>query len=182
MVVYGDIVRHTKPKQGGREQPPAGDVHVDLATAHAAEAARNLLPPDFKDYKYTRFMHLSNWRSFSPGPQDWPLGVVDSRTVPDEDGIINMAVWQDEPPPEDLENPPPVPEGTRTGESFCFPYNEGFEWNYFSCMTRDEVLSFKLHDSDHSGTWRTPHCSFANDAEGCKTRESMEIRTCCYFK
>lgn len=125
VVVYGDIVRQTKPKQGSREQPPAGDVHVDLATAHAAEAARNLLPPDSKDFKYSRFMHLSNWRSFPPGPQDWPLGVVDSRTVPDEDGMINMAVWQDEPPPEDLENPPPVPEGIRTGRVFVFLIMKG---------------------------------------------------------
>jgi len=182
VVVFGDIVRQSKPKQGGKEQPPASDVHVDLESNHAAKTARALLPPDAKDFAYSRFLFLSNWRTFSPGPQDWPLGVVDSRSVPDTDGVINMAVWQDEPPPEDLENPPPVPEGIRTGNSSCFPYNEGFQWNYFSCMTKDEVLSFKLNDSDHSRPWRTPHCSFLNDAEGCHPRESIEIRTCCYFK
>jgi hypothetical protein len=79
--------------------------------------------------------------------------------VRDDEGLVNTAIYQNEPPPEDLENLPDIPEGTRTGDAFVFPYNVDFEWNYFSCMTRDEVLSFKLNDSDHERTWRTPHCS-----------------------
>jgi hypothetical protein len=102
--------------------------------------------------------------------------------VPDEDGLVNIAIWQNEPPPTDLENLPPVPTHVRTGSAFIFPYSDKYEWNYFSWMTRDELLTFKLHDSDHSRPWRTPHCSFLNDAEGCHPRESIEIRTCCYFK
>jgi len=155
---------------------------VDMNTPQAAFYARALLTPVSQDMQYSRFLHLSNWRTFSPPPQDWPLAVCNSRSVPDEDGLVNLAVYQDDPPPEDLENLPPVPEGVRTGEAFVFLFSEKYEWNYFSWMGKDEVLSFKLHDSDHSGTWRTPHCSFLNDEEGCHQRESIEIRTCCYWK
>jgi hypothetical protein len=182
VIIYAPIVRQTTATEGADAQPPAGDVHVDFNTTQASLVATALLPPEDKDYKYTRFLHLSNWRAFSPGPQDWPLGVVNSRSVGDDEGLVNTAVYQNDPPPEDLENLPDIPEGTRTGDAFVFPYNEKFEWNYFNCMTRDEVLSFKLNDSDHDRTWRTPHCSFRNDAEGCHPRESIEIRACCYFK
>ena len=159
-------------------------MHVDLATSEAPKTAARLLPAEDKDYKYSRFLHLSNWRAFSPGPQDFPLAVMNSRSVPDDEGMINIAVWQDDPPPEDLANLPPIEENekVRLGKSFIFPYREGYEWYYFSNMTRDELLTFKLHDSDHSRPWRTPHCAFKNDAPGAKLRESIEIRTCCYFK
>ena len=99
--------------------------------------------------------------------------------------MINIAVWQGDHPPPDLENLPPLVknEGVRLGESFVFPSREGYEWNCFSNMTRDEVLTFKLHDGhDHSRPWRTLHCALKNDPPGTKPRESIEIRTCCYFR
>jgi hypothetical protein len=54
---------------------------------------------------------------------------------------VNTAVYQKKPPPEDLESPPPVSEGTRTGYVFVFPFNDMFGWNFRSGMARDEDLN-----------------------------------------
>lgn len=56
-------------------------------------------------------------------------------------------------------------------------------WYYYPNMTPDELLIFKLYDSEETGAWRVPHGSFRDttyaDANG---RESAEIRTVLYFK
>jgi hypothetical protein len=89
----------------------------------------------------------------------------------------------------DLQNLPPIPEKARVGEGYgvggegmSIPYKPTHAWCYFSHMNRDELLSFKLHDSDHGRVWRTPHCAFFNPEENAIPQESIEVRTCCYFK
>jgi len=89
---------------------------------------------------------------------------------------VNSVIWQDEIP--DLQNLPPLPKEIKS-EALVHPYKDEFEWNYFSWMTKDELLSITLHDS--ARTWRTPHCSFFNDEEGIYPRESIEVRACYCF-
>lgn len=98
-------------------------------------------------------------------------------TVRQGDGLVNSVIWHDEIP--DLQNLPPLPKEIKS-DALIYPYKEDFEWNYFSWMTKDELLCITLHDS--ARTWRTPHCSeFFNDEEGTYPRESIEVRACCYF-
>jgi len=162
-------------------QPPAIDAHVDLTSPMAARSAKQLLTSEDADYEYSRALHLSCWRTFSKPPQDWPLALIDARTLDDTEGLVNTAIWLDYVP--DLQNlPPPPKEGEEASAAYIFPYSEKFEWNYFGGMTRDELLCLKLNDSDHSRAWRAPHCAFFNDQGGCNPRESIDIRVCCYFK
>jgi hypothetical protein len=50
-------------------------------------------------------------------------------------------------------------------------------------MTRDEVLFFKLNDSDHSRAWRVPHSAFLDrTARATRPRHSIEFRTIAYFE
>jgi len=93
---------------------------------------------------------------------------------------VNTLVYQEDTP--DLDNLPPLSEARVIGEGTIFPYKDTHRWFYFSHMNRDEMLTFKLNDSDHSKVWRTPHCAFFNPEEGSVPRESMEVRMCCYFK
>jgi hypothetical protein len=161
-------------------QPPASDVHCDINRNEGVKLAKELLPAEDKDYQYSRFLHMSCWRAFSPPPQDWPLALCDYRSVGDDEGLDNVAVWQSTVP--DLQNLPPVPTDTKTSTAFIFPHTERQEWVYYGGMTRDELLCLKLNDSDRSRAWRTPHCAFLNDEEGTNPRESIDIRACCYFK
>jgi hypothetical protein len=181
VISYRPYVRRSHTKQGTKVQPPASDVHVDINCDTAAKLARELLPEDEKDMQYSRALHMSCWRTFSEPPQDWPLALASCNSVPEDAGLDNVAIWQSEPPP-DLLNLPPVPTEGKHSTAFIFPYSKDYQWNFFSNMTKDELLCLKLNDSDHSRAWRTPHCAFANEVEGAHPRESIDIRACCYFK
>jgi len=179
-VATGATIRKAASVKRDQDQPVAGDVHVDYTTRRAAELGRIHLGGDEWQSRYSRLLILSNWRAFSAPPQDWPLAVCDARSVRDEEGATNTLIYQKDPP--DLENLPPIPEGGAVGEGTIFPYNQSHKWCYFSHMNRDELLSFKLNDSDHSRAWRTPHCAFFNPERDANSRESIEVRTVCYFK
>jgi len=186
VIVYGCVVRVAKQNGEKLQQPPAADAHVDFTIQEAKKLARELLVGHGDpDYQFKRALHVSNWRAFSPGPQDWPLAVCDARTVKDEEGktnsIIELDVWS-----EDVKAPydvlPELDPAIVTRESKAFPYQPWHKWFYFSNMKRDEVMVFKLNDSDMEGVWRTPHTAFPNDAPDVHPRESVEIRACAYFK
>jgi hypothetical protein len=186
VVVYGCVVRISTSTAGQASQPPAADTHVDFTTKEATSLAHNLLQDTTDpEYQYSRALHVSNWRTWSPTPQDWPLAVIDARTVKPNEGhansIIEMDVWPKEvqPPYDDL---PDLDPAIVTRESTAFPYQPWHKWYYFSDMQKDEVLTFKLHDSDHGRVWRTPHTAFPNDAVNSQPRCSVEIRACAYFK
>jgi hypothetical protein len=50
-------------------------------------------------------------------------------------------------------------------------------------MTRDEVLFFKLNDSDESRAWRVPHTAFHDKtANATQPRHSIELRSLAYFE
>jgi hypothetical protein len=177
VITYRPYVRHSQSQKGSKSQPPATDAHCDLTAAAGARQARQFL--DDPEFQYSRHLHLSCWRTFSDPPQDWPLGLVDARTIPNEEGLVNSAIWQTEVP--DLLNLPPLPSEVKS-EAYIFPYNPKHQWKYFSNMTKDELLCLKLNDSDQTRPWRTCHSSFFNNEEGTHPRESVEIRACCYFK
>lgn len=78
-----------------------------------------------------------------------------------------------------------VPQPPYTIEGANFSFKPEHRWYYFKDMKIDEVLVFKLYDSDRhlgSESWRCPHTAFFNPTEGTIPRESVEVRTICYFK
>ena len=72
----------------------------------------------------------------------------------------------------------------RIGETYQVSYNSNHYWYYFPKMTRDEVLIFKVYDSEKDGRARfTAHTSFSDPTSppNAKPRESIEIRTLAFF-
>ncbi|MAD81450.1 MAG: hypothetical protein CL912_00670 [Deltaproteobacteria bacterium] len=185
-IVFGPVVRRAKAAtvSSGNpdEQPPASDVHVDFTPRRAQALAEDLLKQNgAEEYSYKRVMFINMWRAISPGPQDWPLAVCNAASVKDEEGLANGLVYTDNLPdrnniPAELPHDPMYPEGT------IFVYNPSHEWFYFSDMTKDELLVFRLYDSEKEQGWRVPHCSFHNKEEGTISRQSVEIRAVVYFK
>jgi X-Pro dipeptidyl-peptidase (S15 family) len=58
-----------------------------------------------------------------------------------------------------------------------FVHSPDHEWLYFPDMTRDEILFFVFHDSDHSRAWRVLHSAFRDPTvEGAVPRHSIEVR------
>jgi hypothetical protein len=175
VAVIGWVIRRAGGDLRGA-QPPAPDVHVDVhpGRADARFAAEATRP-------YRRAIMTSLWRVFSPPPQDWPLALLDYRSVGDDEGTANLLLFVDELPDPDavpaIDDPDAEPAGT------IFEYRPGHRWWYFPGMHAGEALLFKLHDSDHSVAWRVPHTSFHDTTIPAPAhyRESVEIRTVAFF-
>src|SRR3569833_2243439 len=86
----------------GGVQPPAGEAHVDFAPETAHRVAQNTYKAAFPDGPgYSRFIATSLWRTFSPGPQDWPLALCDGRSLAEDEGVRNTLHIVDEMPSEE---------------------------------------------------------------------------------
>jgi hypothetical protein len=167
---------------GAAVQPPAADVHVDYTSERAEGLARALLArggdPGFA---FRRFMAINLWRALSGPAQDWPLALCDGNSVGADEGVPN-AMIRVEALPDPAHIPAEMPAEGLVGEAFVFRWNPAHRWWYFPDMTPDEVLAFKLYDSERHGAWRVPHVSFADPgAAGAPPRQSVEIRTVAYF-
>ena len=172
--VIGWVIRRAGGDLRGA-QPPAPDVHVDV---HPGRADARFAAEATRPYK--RATMTSLWRAFSPPPQDWPLALLDFRTVGDEEGKPNLLLFVDAlPDPDDvpdIEDPDAEPAGS------IFTHRPGHRWWYFPDMHAGEALLFKLHDSDHSMAWRVPHTSFHDTTvTAAHPRESVELRTVAFF-
>ncbi|HMD91860.1 MAG TPA: CmcJ/NvfI family oxidoreductase [Trebonia sp.] len=164
----------------GGAQPPAPDVHVDIHPGRAHVRMEAVSPRPGERYK--RAIVMSVWRAFSPPPQDWPLALLDYRSMSDDEGVVNLLLFVESLPDPgdvpDIEGPDAQPAGS------VFEYRPGHRWWYFPSMRPDEVLLFKLHDSDHSVAWRSPHTAFHDttaEAAGAHPRQSVELRSIAYF-
>jgi hypothetical protein len=168
--------------QGGM-QPPASDVHVDMAPDRAHRFAKMLYEKRVPGGPgYRRFVATSCWRAFTDPPQDWPLAVCDGNSVDPSEGVKNTMVIVDKlPEPETIQSELPGEDDLPAASVFHF--SPAHRWWYFPNMTRDEVLVLKFHDSDHSTAWRTPHTSFRDFTypNAC-VRRSIEFRTVAYFE
>ena len=106
---------------------------------------------------FPRYILINVWHSISSPPQDCLFGLVDGSTVGNGEGIPYPIIGTI---PEKL----PMRLLPETHIEGCnFVYRVVHEWKYFSNMTKDEALIFRLYDSDRSkGSkwWRYPHTAF----------------------
>lgn len=181
VALLGATLRRAADPAGHDSQPAAGLVHIDFspegAAAHAAETyARHF--PDGPGY--SRAVSTSCWRVFSPPPQDWPLAVCDFRSLGDDEGRPNTLYFVDAIPPDPFG---PIAGSPRTLSGSEFHYRASHRWYFYPDMTRDELLLFVLHDSDHSRPWRVMHSAFLDaETQAVTPRHSVEYRTVAYFR
>ena len=162
-------------------QPQAASVHDDYSVIGAREAAAAAYTSRFPDGPgFRRALITSLWRVFSPPPQDWPLAICDYTSVGQDEGLDNR-MYLVEKIPDDLYAEMPAAAPGASGSEFF--HNPGHRWWYFPDMTRDEILFFKLNDSDHSVAWRVPHSAFHDTtAKATTPRHSIEFRTIAFFE
>jgi hypothetical protein len=183
----GDLTKFQRQATGythqGGVQPPAAEAHVDFAPDRAHRLARTLYEKAVPGGPgFSRFIANSLWRAFSAPPQDWPLALCDGNSVDPDEGVNNTLVVVDAlPTPEAAVGKWPGEEQLPAASIFRF--NPRHRWWYYPDMTRDEVLLFKFHDSDHSTAWRTPHTAFHDTSRAdARVRESIEFRSVAYFE
>jgi hypothetical protein len=183
-----DLTARAKEKVAGYQhnggiQPPAGEAHVDYNEITARRAAERIYGQAFPNGPgYRRYICFSLWRTFSPGPQDWPLAVCDGRTVTDEETASNTLFVVDAFPTGPALTAPVENEDQMIAATI-FRYRPRHRWWYFSNMAADDVLLFKFQDSDHSVTWRCPHTAFHDTSlPNTQIRESIEVRCVAFFE
>ncbi|KPF80330.1 CmcJ/NvfI family oxidoreductase [Novosphingobium sp. AAP93] len=184
----GDLSARAQEKvagyvHSGGIQPPAGEAHVDYNELTGKRAAARVYGQAFPDGPgYQRYICFSLWRTFSPGPQDWPLAVCDGRTVGDAETASNTLFVVDEFPVGDALTAPVEGEDQMIAATI-FRYRPQHRWWYFANMEADDVLLFKFQDSAHSVTWRCPHTAFHDTSlPDTKIRESIEVRGVAFFE
>jgi len=181
VATLGWVLRRSADPGENASQPQAALVHDDYSVAGArgrAEADYAARFPDAPGFR--RALITSLWRVFSPPPQDWPLALCDYTSVGPGEGLDNRLYFVDKIPADLYAEMPADAPGT---SGFEFHYSPGHQWWYFPDMTRDEILLFKLSDSEHARAWRVPHSAFRDTtARATQPRHSIEFRTIAYFE
>ena len=180
VVSRGWVLRRSAASAENASQPQAALVHIDYGPEGAAKTAARVYADQFPNGPgYRRALATSVWRVFSPPPQDWPLALCDFRSVRESEGRPNQLYFVDR-IPDDLFAP--VDESKMITSGSEFVYSAGHEWWYFPDMTRDEVLFFVFHDSDHTRAWRVLHSAFRDPTvEEAVPRHSIEVRSFAFF-
>lgn len=170
-------------QHSGGLQPQAGEAHIDYNPRTGEAAGARIYAahrPDGPGYK--RHCCFSFWRTFSPGPQDWPLAMMDGRSIQGDELASNTLFVVDEFPVGEALTAPVADEDQMVAATIL-RQRAGHRWWYFSNMDRDDVLLFKFYDSDHSVTWRCPHTAFRDTSlPGAHVRDSIEVRCVAFWE
>jgi hypothetical protein len=176
----GWVTRRSAAPAENAAQPHAALVHIDYGPEGAAMTAERVYAEQFPDGPgYRRAVATSVWRVFSAPPQDWPLALCDFRSVGEGDGLHNQLYFVDRVPEDPFAD---VDESQMVTSGSEFHFSPGHEWWYFPDMTRDELLFFVFHDTDHSRAWRVTHTAFRDPTVHTTVpRHSIEFRTFAFF-
>jgi hypothetical protein len=176
----GAVLRRSAAPAEHASQPQAALVHIDYGPEGAAMTAPRVYAEHFPDGPgYRRALAASVWRVFSPPPQDWPLALCDFRSLRDDEGLPNQLYFVDRLPDDPFAE---VDESKIITSGSEFLYSPEHEWWYFPDMTRDELLFFVFHDSDHDRAWRVLHSAFRDGTvEPDVPRHSIEVRIFAFF-
>ena len=163
-----------REKYGSRDPVPAP--HSDYDDSSARQRMRDKFGDAADERLRGRFAIVNVWRSMSGPIEQWPLTVLESRTI-DEDFLISTRR-------EAPIRPEPSFEYARPSATRHAAYDANHRWYYFPRMTRDEVLLFKNYDTLTDGTARYAlHSAFEdpNSPPVPAARETIETRVFVFY-
>jgi hypothetical protein len=164
-IAFGPVARSDR-SGNSQSRLPAYGAHVDYGRRTIEAIARPLLREQADHWLSKRVVLMNLWRPISTVYRT-PLALCDASTV--QSGDLHDSEIRgglDDP------NRPPL-------YGYNLSFNPAHRWYYASRMQPDEVLAFKLYDSDASHPQWTGHTAI-NDPEAtadAPPRESIEIRT-----
>ncbi|EXJ82194.1 hypothetical protein A1O3_06007 [Capronia epimyces CBS 606.96] len=203
VVIFDHTIRRrdkTSPRQ------PVQQVHVDQ-TPRAAEArVRRHLPPDeAEELLKGRYEIINVWRPIENPASDFPLAVIDWRTVSPSDFVkvdllypkrdaVNGVLDDDDRGKEALADPDSA-DSTASyeikGETYVIAPNEHHKFFYQKDMTPDEVMFIKCFDSASQVNPGgkpgladcTPHTAFVDPQTPANApgRQSIEVRCLVFY-
>lgn len=148
---------------------PVKAAHNDYTDRSSRQRVRDILPADDAEaYLKRRFAIVQTWRPIGHPVQSEPFAICDGRTIPEEGFVALQRRYS-----------------YRTAETYHISFHPDHQWYYFPNMTPDEVVIFKVFDSDRSkGVPFTAHTAFDDPTTppGARQRESVESRALVFFE
>jgi hypothetical protein len=146
---------------------PVHGVHNDYTERSAPQRVRDFLPDEADELLKRRFGIVQTWRPINKPVDSEPLALIDGSTIPEVGFIPYQRRYRD-----------------RTGETYHIAYSPEHHWYYFPRMTRDEVIVFKVFDTDPTAGVRfTAHSAFTDPTSppNANIRESIEMRALVFY-
>ena len=151
-----------------KARAPVRGVHNDYTENSAPRRLADILGEDEAQRRMAkRWAIIQTWRPIRRKVLTDPMAICDARTIPHEGFILLQRRYPN-----------------RTAEVYHIAYNPKHVWFYFPEMERDEVLVFKVFDSDETRPARfTAHTAFEDPTSppDAWARESIESRTFAFF-
>jgi hypothetical protein len=170
VLVFGPALRTDSPERGEGVRQPASNPHVDYSDKMVRYFIRDMLGEAEADrLANRRFMLINVWRPLRT-VERMPLALADAATVKRDDLTLAYVKGSVASKPG---------EEVLTSEGYNVFYRPQHRWYYFPLLRADEILVFKLCDSDPDANQFTVHTAF-NDptsAPDAAFRQSYEIRT-----
>jgi len=155
-------------REANSTRAPVKAAHNDYTDVSARQRLRDIVPEDEAEHLLKkRFAIVQTWRPINHPVETEPFALCDGRTIPDSGFVPLERRYQ-----------------FRTAETYHLCYSEGLEWYYFSKMAPEEVLVFKVFDTDKSqGVPFTAHTAFDDPTSpsDARPRESVESRALVFF-
>ena len=146
---------------------PVHGVHNDYTEKSAPQRVRDFLPDEADELLKHRFGIIQTWRPINKPVESEPLALIDGSTIPEIGFIPYQRRYKD-----------------RTGETYHISYSAEHRWYYFPHMTRDEVIVFKVFDTDRgAGVRFTAHSAFTDPTSppDAGIRESIGMRALVFY-
>jgi hypothetical protein len=165
VIPWGEMVRSDRPRTSDGSLPAYG-AHVDYGERTVRDKAREFLGAEAERWLKRRYFHINLWRPIKT-VEKTPLALCDASTVKAED--LNDSEIRG-----GLGDP-----GRASMYGFNLQYSPRHRWYYAPRMQPDEILVFKLFDSDRSRVQLTGHTAFDDPTSppDARPRESIEVRT-----
>jgi hypothetical protein len=150
---------------------PALMAHVDFDAATLRQWVAKLAPERAEQLSAKRLVNVNLWTPVRP-VENWPLAVCDAGSVEAGD-LLKISFGR--------------PETRQTDEfaggfdsgGFVLAHNSAHRWFYYPHMQPEEVLAFRLCDTNECNAHMTAHTAFEDPTSvpGAPKRMSYEIRT-----
>jgi hypothetical protein len=166
VIAFGEVAR-SDGEQTGQGRKPAYGAHVDYGDITVRRFAEDILGREEAARWLTmRYVLMNLWRPITPVFRT-PLALCDASSVTKSD-------LHDSEVRGGLNDP-----SRPSLFGFNLSYNARHRWYYAPRMQPDEVLAFKLFDSESERVQWTGHTAFDHPATppNAPPRESIEIRT-----
>jgi hypothetical protein len=170
VITFGTMLRSNDPNVGDGRLPSFG-AHVDYGDRTVRQTSKDILgEEEAEKWLMGRYMLINVWRPIRT-VERVPLALCDASTVERKD-LFESEVRGG------LGDP-----GRPSLYGFNLAYNPAHRWYYVPKMRPEEVLAFKLFDSDPSQTQWTAHSAFEDPetAPDAPARESIELRTIAFL-